>query len=126
MYPILENISFHHEEEMAKIYLPTKWWNTSYSYNFFAEESLPKTRIISLNNNKVKNINVERFNNFKNNLKSDLDKGDYFRQTDANQKGYAEYQKMKIKILKYSIYPFLILALFFTFFILNGIASFPK
>ncbi len=125
MYDVFENKRIQKDEGIVTIYLPYQWWNTSNSFHFFSNESFHTAKIISMNQNREEIFKKENNNDFSRRLKKDLDKGDYLIQSDAYPKDYAHYQKMKINIIKYSIYPFLLLALFFTFLILNGIATIP-
>ncbi len=125
MFDVLEDEKIQKDEGIAKIYLPNQWWNTSNSFHFFSQESLHTAKIISMNQNREEIFKKENINDFSRRLKKDLDKGDYIIQSDSYPKDYAHYQKMKLNIIKYSIYPFLLLALFFTFLILNEIATIP-
>ncbi len=123
----IEEVQQSQEKIEIKLSLPKSWWFTTYSYSFYATNNIYEAKIIPLRTSNNKTSTKEK-ENLEEVLPTpsewDFSKGDYrMQESGSSKKQYAYNNRLKVRILKYSIYPALALALLFTFVILGTVVG---
>ena len=119
-----EEINYKSKKEI-NVKLPEDWWFATYSFNFFAKDENTEVNIIPFN----KNISSKSNEKISEEIlptpsEWDFSKGDYrIQETGSTNQQYAYNDRLKIRIIKYSIYPAVFFSLLFTFIVLNTIVG---
>jgi hypothetical protein len=78
-----------------QIQIPSEWWSSSYTVNFSEINNSPTMKYVEKTIKTLPKI-----------ADWDIQKGDYrVKETKANTRDFVYYRDMKIKILKYALYP---------------------
>jgi hypothetical protein len=97
-----------------EINIPAQWWNTTFSINYPIEE-----KTIHYEIKKRPNLQLIYPNNW------DIKRGDYrVRETGNTKHDFVYYRNLKLKILKYSIYPAIVITSLIISAILRIVAKF--
>lgn len=113
------------EKKEINVKLPEDWWLATYTYSFFAKDENTEVKIIPFDKSNTNRSNKKVYKEI---LPTPLDwnfsKGDYrIQETGSTNKQYAYNDRLKIRIIKYSIYPAVFFSLLFTFIILSTIVG---
>ncbi|MCP5062359.1 MAG: hypothetical protein GY936_07850 [Ignavibacteriae bacterium] len=115
---------FQSKEEIT-LNLPNDWYLVTYSYNYFANEDNSDLRVLPFNNSNKK-ISSKKYQEeiLPTPSEWDFSKGDYrIQETGSTNQQYAYNDRLKIRVIKYAIYPAVILSLLFTFAVLSTIVG---
>ncbi len=104
--PLFEDARDRRQElKDIEISIPSDWWNSSYSFNYS-----------KITNPPVYEFKKREVPKFKTTSGWNIKKGDYkVRESRVNTHDYVYYRDLKIKLLKYSIYPVLIVTVLLIF-----------
>ncbi len=104
----IEHIPIRQNYEIS---LPTDWWFSDFSVN----KSQKKSEVVIYQLQKFRNEKLL----MKNERGWNLKKGDYRVQEPYNRKDYVYYRELRIKLMKLSVFPFLLIVTISVFFISN-------
>ncbi|MBU0472811.1 MAG: hypothetical protein KKF62_01475 [Bacteroidetes bacterium] len=102
IFPLI-NKDQHQREKInnMKIQIPSAWWTSNYSFNL-ADEQKPLIHL----NRKLNISNIPPTPGW------DIKKGDYrAKVTKVSSKDYVYHRDLKLKIIKYSLYPVVIITI---------------
>ena len=112
------------QEKIFYVNLPLDWWSITDSFSYYAKGENTKVQIIPLKTSVAKKTleKEDQREVLPTPSEWDFSKGDYhIQETASTNKDYAYNNRLKIRFIKYAIYPALTFALLFTLLVLNTI-----